>query len=357
MNLSEKRINLLAPFISVLLGLLVGAIIILLTGNNPIEAYYYLVQGGFKGIFEGDFNRLGNTLLQATPLILTGLSVAFAFRNGLFNIGAGGQMLFGGFIAVYLGVTLDLPSFIILPTLVIAGTLGGALWAVIPGILKAKYRIHEVVTTIMMNYVAIQLVQYLVKTLIPGPFDTESARVPDAHTLRVEWLSDLFDGSYVNLGIFIALIAALLIWFVLEKTTFGYELKAVGFNKDASKYAGIKVNKSIMSSFLIAGGLAGLAGVTYYIGYTNHIKIGSLPSQGFDGIAIALLGLNAPIGVVISAFFFGLMKSGGQFMTVMTDVPNKVVDVIIAGIIYFSATSLIIKGWLHRIVKKRGEKK
>lgn len=349
--LDESKQDKMIPFLSVLLGFVIGAIIMLASGYNPIEAYKKLLEGagilGKDGIgLFTNLKRLGDTLLSTTTLILTGLSVAFAFRTGLFNIGASGQMLMGGFVAVFLGLKLDFPKYIQLPILVIAAIVVGSIWAMIPAILKAKYKIHEVVTCIMMNWIALWSVYYFVPTYIKGQYDTESKVIPVNSSLRMDWISDLFKHSSVNLGLILALIAAILIWWVLEKTTFGYELKAVGFNKDAAKYAGMKVNRNIILSMMIAGALAGLAGATYYLGYTDNVKIGILPDQGFDGIAVSLLGLNSPIGVIASAFLFGFMNAGKGFMQSSTNVPNELVPIITGIIIFFAATNLMIKAWL-----------
>lgn len=351
MFMNETRRNKLVPFISILLGFLVGAIIILLSGANPIEAYGALIKGAL-----GDINKVGTTLLQATTLMLTGLAVAFAFRTGLFNIGASGQMLMGGFFAVVIGVVFELPRYIHLPLAVVSAILAGALWALIPGILKAVFRVHEVVTTIMMNWIAVWTVYYFVPEKIVGRFKTESANIASTASLREGWLTDLFNGSYVNLGIFLALLSALLVWWILDRTTFGYELKAVGFNPDGAKYSGMKVNRNIILSMMISGGLAGLAGATFYIGYASNIKIGVLPTHGFDGIAVALLGLNTPIGVVFSALFFGFMNAGKGAMQVATKVPNELVPIIIATIIFFAATNEMIKGWLKIVGNKISNK-
>ncbi len=342
----------LAPFISILLGFSVGFIVLLLLGYNAFDGFEALFQGGFSGITTGNYKQLGNTLLQMTPLALTGLSIAFAFRTGLFNIGAPGQMLVGGFASVLVGVLIDLPMAIHLPLSILAAIVAGGAWALVPGLLKAKYHINEVVTSIMMNYIGLYFVQYGVKTWIPGNYVTESAAIRETASLKVDWLTTLFDGSAINLGIFIALIAAVMSWFILEKTTFGYELKACGFNVNAAEYAGMKVRRNIILSMCMAGALAGLAGLTFYTGYTDHIKIGVLPSQGFDGIAVSLLGLNAPLGVVLSAFLFGFMKIGGEFMQAMTQIPKELVDIIIATIIYFSAAALLIQNVLVKALPK-----
>lgn len=343
-----KKNKLLMPVLAVLLGFIVGAIIMLITGHNPITAYSALLQGAG---FYGNIKLFGDTLLNMTPLILTGLSVAFAFRTGLFNIGAPGQMLVGGFAAILIGTKLTLPQYIHVPLVVIGATIAGAAWAYIPGLLKAKFRIHEVVSTIMMNYIANWSVYYFVQTYVKGTYETESAVIKTTASLRTNWLSGIFNGSYVNLGLLLALIAVVVIWWILDKTTFGYELKSVGFNVEASRYAGMKVNRNIILSMMIAGALAGLAGATYYAGYADNIKIGMLPAQGYDGIAVALLGLNAPVGVALAAFLLGFMKAGSLFMQAISRVPNELVPIIIATIIFFAATSLMLESWVGRLQK------
>lgn len=342
----EQNIDKIVPFLSVLLGFIVGAVVIILSGDNPFEAYAKLFQGAF-----GSIKKIGDTLLIMTTITLTGLSVAFAFRTGLFNIGASGQLLIGGFVAVLIGVNMELPKIIHLPLAVLAAIVAGALWAAIPGALKAVYNIHEVVTTIMMNWIAVWTVYYFIPIFAKGAFDTESARIAKSASLRVEWLTDLFNGSVVNLGFFLAIIAAVVVWFILEKTTFGFELKAVGFNKDAAKYAGIKVNRNMIYSMMIAGALAGLAGATFYLGYTDNIKIGELPNQGFTGIAVSLLGMNSPIGVVLSSFLFGFMDAGKGFMRAAVGVPQEITQIIMAVIIFFAAANLMVKKWLKKLVK------
>jgi simple sugar transport system permease protein len=338
--------------IAVVLGLIAGAILMAITGNSPIEGYQYLFEGGLKNI-----SRTGNTLATATPLIFTGLSVAFAFRTGLFNIGAAGQMLFGGFCAVAIGLSIDAPKPIMLLVMVIVGFIGGALWAFIPGLLKARFNVHEVVSTIMMNWIAYWTVYYAVPAYFKGEFlETESKKLPDTASLKVPFLTEAFDGSYINLGLFLAVIAVIVFSFVINKTTLGYELKAVGFNRDAAEYAGIAVNRSVITSMLISGGLAGLGGVAYYAGNSNSIQIGILPTQGFDGIAVALLGANTGIGVLLAAVFFGLLYSGRGFMNAMTDIPPEIADSIIAIIIYFAATSILIERFVSFMIKKRKNK-
>ncbi|WP_054955262.1 ABC transporter permease [Paenibacillus dakarensis] len=345
--------NSIKSLVAVLLGLIAGAILMVLTGHDPVEGYKYLIQGGLKNP-----ERIGNTLATATPLILTGLSVAFAFRTGLFNIGVAGQMLFGGFCATAVGLTMELPRALLLLVMILAGFIGGALWAVIPGFLKARYNVHEVVSTIMMNWTAYWTVYYVVPAYFKGAsLETESKQLPPEAMLHQQWLSDLFQGSYLNMGFFIAVIAVIVVAFLINKTTLGYELKAVGFNRYAAEYAGIAVKSSIVLSMFISGGIAGLAGVAQYAGNASSIQIGILPTQGFDGIAVALLGANAPLGVLVSALFFGLLYSGRGFMNAMTEIPPEIADTIIAIIIYFAATSILIERLIRKMKLRRAANK
>lgn len=338
--------------LAVLFGLLAGAVLMAVTGHNPLEGYRFLFEGGLKNP-----ERIGNTLATATPLILTGLSVAFAFRTGLFNIGAAGQMLFGGFCATAAGLYLDFPRPLLLLVTTLAGLLGGALWAFIPGLLKARFNVHEVVSTIMMNWIAYWTIYYAVPAYLKGDYlETESRALPAGATLKQPFISDLFGGSYINLGLFIAAIAVIIIAFIINRTTLGYELKAVGFNRHAAEYSGIAVNRNIVLSMAISGGLAGLAGVVQYTGNAVNIQIGVLPTEGFDGIAVALLGANTPIGVLLSAIFFGLLYSGRGFMNAMTEIPPEIADSIIAIIIYFAATSILIERLVRRFMQRRAAK-
>lgn len=353
----DATIKKISPFLSVLLGLIFGFVLLLITGNDAVEGYKNLFLGGIKGITEGNFRRFGDTLTQMTPLIFTGISVAFAFKTGLFNIGASGQFLFGGFVAVYLGNVLSLPPVIFPIVCVIGAAAGGALWGSVPGLLKAKFNIHEVVTSIMMNYTAIWLVQWLCKTLIPGHYETESAAIKATASLKNTFITNITDNSSLNMGFVIGVVLLVVVYIVLEKTTFGFELKAVGFNKNAAKYAGMKVNRNIVLSMAIAGALAGMGGAAYYIGYTDHIKMGILPGYGFDGIAVSLLGLNSPIGVFLSSFLFGYLKNGGSFMASNTTIPKELVDIVIATIIYFSAISVVVEDFIKKLVSRKGGKK
>jgi len=350
----KKGLNseLLKALAAVFLGLVAGAILMLVIGKNPVMGYVSLFRGGLMNA-----ERIGNTLATATPLILTGLSVAFAFRTGLFNIGAAGQMLIGGLCATVVGLSFSWPRPLLLLVMSLSAILGGAIWGIIPGFLKARFNVNEVVATIMMNWIAYWSVYYIVPAYFKGEFlETESARLPEMASLKAPWLTGLFKGSYINLGLFLAIAAVAVISFLLNRTTLGYELKAVGFNRHASEYAGISVNRNVILSMMIAGALAGLAGATFYTGYASNIQIGVLPTQGYDGIAVSLLGANSPWGVFAAAVFFGMLHSGKGFMNAMTKIPPDTSDTIIAIIIYFTATSLLIEKIWNRLRKKKGGK-
>ncbi|MFP7296161.1 ABC transporter permease [Neobacillus niacini] len=335
--------NTIVSLISIILGLIAGGLLMLFIGASPVEGYTYLFQGALKNI-----SRIGDTLATATPLIFTGLAVAFAFRTGLFNIGAAGQMLIGGLLATAVGLTFDLSRPILILVMLLAGILGGALWAFIPGYFKARFNVHEVVSTIMMNWIAYWTVYYVVPAYFKGGTETESKLISETASLKTPVLSEMFQGSYINLGIFFAIIAVIVIAFIINKTTLGFELKAVGFNRHAAEYAGMKVNRNIILSMLISGALAGLGGVALYTGNASSIQIGILPTQGYDGIAVALLGANSPVGVFFAALLFGILYSGTGFMNAMIEIPPELANTIIAIIIYFAATSVLI----HRVLNK-----
>jgi len=346
MNKKESLNSILA----VVLGLIAGAILMFAIGSNAVEGYSYLFRGALINVKRG-----GDTLATATPLILTGLSVGFAFKTGLFNIGTPGQMLFGGFCATVIGLTYGatMPRVLLLLVMIIVGGLAGAIWAFVPGLLKAKFNVNEVVSAIMMNWVCYWIVYYAIPGYFKGSSETESKSIPAEASLKTKWLTDLFSGSYINLGILIAVIAVIVIAFILNKTVLGYELKAVGFNKSAAEYAGMSVNRNIVISMMIAGCLSGLAGVAQYIGNASNMQIGIMPSQGFDGIAVSLLGANNPVGILISALFFGVLYSGKGFMNANTNIPPEIADTIIATIIYFAAISAAVPMIVNAIKHKK----
>ncbi|MFZ3576665.1 ABC transporter permease [Virgibacillus sp. DJP39] len=346
---SNKLFNILVPVISVLLGLISGAILMLIFGYNPIEGYLALWNGAF-----GDLYFMGETVRQITPYILTGLAVAFAFRTGLFNIGAEGQVIVGWLAAIWVGLAVDAPIYIHLPLAVLAAAVAGGIWGFIPGILKAKLGVHEVIVTIMLNYTALYVTNAVIRNVLTDSKDS-TENIPATASMASEWLQQLTFFSRMHYGILLALFAALIMWFIIEKMTIGYELRSVGFNQHASKYAGMNVQKNVVLSMVIAGAFAGLAGATEGLGTFGYMSVQSgFTNLGFDGIAVALLGANTAIGVIIAACLFGILKVGAQNMPLEAGVPSELVDIIIAIIIFFVASSYIIR-WAILRFKKEGK--
>jgi len=326
--------------------------------SNPSQAF-----GGFITILTGalsyGFKGIGQIFYFATPIMLTGLSVGFAFKTGLFNIGASGQFIIGAYAGIYTSVAIKSigPAHWVLALL--ASFVAGSLWALIPGLLKAYANVHEVISSIMMNYIGMYLVNYLVgnSSFLFDQKRNQSVPVPEYSQIPKMGLDKVFPGSSIHGGIIIAIIAVFIINIILNKTTFGYELKAVGYNRDASKYAGINEKKSIVLSMAIAGALAGLAGgLLYLAGSGKHIEIVDvIAAEGFTGISVALLGLSNPIGILFSALFIAYITEGGFYLQLYNFSP-QVIEIIIAVIIYFSAFSLIIQSFVSRFNKRKGEK-
>lgn len=348
--MSNRFVNILVPIISIILGLLVGAAVMWFSGYDPVAGYIAL----WNGIF-GDMYSIGETIRQISPYILAGLAVAFAFRSGLFNIGVEGQLIVGWFAAAYVGMAFELPTFIHLPLALIAAALAGALWGLIPGILKATLHVHEVIVTIMMNYIALHTVNALIKAVSEGGYKTE--KIHQTASLRSEFLSNLTDFSTLHYGIFVALAMVAVMWFILEKTKTGYELKSVGFNDHASQYAGMNVKKNIILSMVVSGAFAGLGGAMEALGtFGNMVTRSAFTGIGFDGIAVALLGANTPLGVIFGASLFGSLKYGAGNMPNEAGVPVEIVSIVIALIIFFVASGYIIRVLLSKMKKKKEAK-
>lgn len=333
----------LIPALAVLTALLIGVVIIMLTGSSfgdAMAAYWALLQGSV-----GSLKAISETLTAATPLILAGLSVAIAFRAGLFNIGTEGQLLMGGMFAVWAGFTfVGLPFYVHLPLALLAGVIGGAIWGFIPGFLKAKTGAHEVITTIMLNYIALRLVDFLLKTEI---FQREGRNDPVSKTVEASaqlplllgWINP---GLRVHLGLIVALAAAAFIHWLLFRTTTGFEFRAVGANPKAARYAGMSITKTYVLVMVIGGALAGLAGAGQVLGVLDRATPGFSSGLGFDAIAVALLGRSNPWGVVAAALLFGGLSAGGQQMQVSADVGIDLISVIQALIIIFVAAPALI---------------
>ncbi|KOO46555.1 ABC transporter permease [Priestia koreensis] len=344
---NERFINILIPIVAAILGLLVGGIIMLIGGYDPVFGYQSLFDG-----MVGDPKALGETVRAMTPLILAGIAVAFAFKTGLFNIGVEGQLLVGWFAAVFVGYKFDLPAVIHIPLSLLAAAAAGALWGFVPGFLKARFRVNEVIVTIMMNYIALYTTSFLIKTYIYGG-NEKSYNIKESASLASPFFASITDNSRMHYGIFVALLAAIVMWFLLSKTSKGYELKAVGYNQHASQYAGMSVKGNIILSMVISGAFAGLAGSMEGLGTFQYMNsLSSFTGTGFDGIAVALLGANSAIGIVLASFLFGGLKTAAPEMNFMANVPSELVGIIIALIIFFVASSYVVRWFLTRLGKE-----
>lgn len=365
-----KRNRFIYTILAVVLGIIIGSIILLISGTNPVEAYKVIFLGAF-----GKPKYISWTIVKAVPLILTGLSVAFAFNTGLFNIGAEGQYIVGSIGALVVGLLLDLSPIIHGLVALLVGALCGYLWGAIVGILKAKFQVNEVISSIMMNWIAFYLSNYLLSFPILRSIESDnsypikqSASIKIAGVWKMsesgraylaqhKFLKDILNPP-LNFGIIIAIIAALVVWYILKKTTLGYELRAVGFNEKAAEYGGIDINKSIVKSMGIAGILAGLAGAITVLGVSGDIGImAAQEGYGFDGMAVALIAGNNPLGTIPAALLYaGLTYGGGKLTTIGTY--SEVVNIIIGIMILFIAMPKLldmIKFFFTKWSKKDGK--
>ena len=351
--LTDSTVDVLSSVSAILVGLLVGFVVLLFSNaSQALGGFLMIVGGGFSSM--RDF---GQVLYFATPIIMTGLSVGFSSRTGLFNIGASGQFIVGGYAAVLIGVKCPfLPGHMHWMVALAAAIVAGAVWGSIPGIFKALFNVNEVIACIMMNYIGMYLVNFLVGHTIFDSLRNQSMRVAETANLPKMGLNQIFSDGYshssVNSGIFIAILFAILIYIVLEKTSFGYELKACGFNREAARYAGINERRSIVFSMVIAGAMAGLGGALLYLAGSGIgiTVVDVLAAEGFNGIPVALLGLNNPIGIIFSGLFVAYLNVGG-FNMQLYDFAPQIIEIIIAVIIYFSAFALLIKGFFNSLKK------
>ena len=344
-----KRNRFLYTVLAIVLGIIIGSIILIVSGTNPIEAYKVIFFGAF-----GKPKYISWTIVKAVPLILTGLSVAFAFNTGLFNIGAEGQYIVGSIGALVVGLLVDLPPVLHGLVALLAGALCGYIWGALVGILKAKFQVNEVISSIMMNWIAFYLSNYLLSfPLLRNIESDNSYPIKKSASIKIlgswkaseagkavlannKFLRDILNPP-VNFGIIIAILAAIVIWYILKKTTLGYELRAVGFNQKAAEYGGISINKSIVTSMGIAGILAGLAGAITVLGVSGNIGImAGQEGYGFDGMAVALIAGNNPLGTIPAALLYaGLTYGGGKLTTIGTY--SEVVNIIVGIMILFIA--------------------
>lgn len=325
---------LLFPVLAILISFAIGAVIILATGNNPLAAYSALLSGAF-----GSPAAIGRTLVNTTPLIFTGLAVAVAFRAGLFNIGGEGQFYMGAVTAAWLGISLGFLGPVAIPLVLLACVAAGFLWGTIPGILKAYFGAHEVITTIMLNLIAINLTVYLALNplrgsgLVPGTESVDAA-------VRIPVLG--FGLGRANFGIFLALLAAVVAYLLLWRTKRGFQIRAVGLSPGAATYAGIPIGRNTVLAIAIGAAFAGLGGGVEVMGVYGKMAVPFVANVGFNGIGVALLGRNHPFGVVLGALVFGALFSGAQEMQFQTDVPLSLTVVLLAVILLLvTATKLV----------------
>ena len=355
-NIKEKKKfsltnnTVIFSLVSIVLGLLVGAIALLIAGFNPIEAYSAMLVGIF-----GKPKFIAWTIIRSTPLILTGLSIAFAYKTGLFNIGAEGQFIIGALFATLVGAGIDLPAIIHIPLTLLIAALAGAIWGGIAGWLKSKFGINEVIATIMLNWIAFYLSNYMIRTTwLAQPNSEASVSIHESASIGIDWLKGLVGpATSVNWGIVISIAVVLIIAFILFKTTLGFELRAVGNNKFGAEYGGINVNKSVLQSMAIAGLIAGLAGAIQVMGVSHNITIlAAQEGYGFDGIAVALIAHSNPIGVIFSGLLFGAFKYGGTKMQAI-GAPSEVVSIVVGSIVYFIALSSVLRALFIKMLAKR----
>jgi general nucleoside transport system permease protein len=337
----------LVPVLSVLFALLVGAFVVLAFGDNPIDAYSQLKDGSF-----GSWYNFSETVVSAIPLMLAGLAVAFTFRAGLFNIGAEGQVFMGAICSAFVGYKLNMPGFLLIPIALGAGALGGGIWAGIAGVLKATRGAHEVITTMMLNYTAILISQYLLEsspqgkpgpmqqTILPGNPQTPPMNATLPVIVPQAWIAN----GRLHAGIVVALVAAMLFGFILWRTSLGYKIRAVGLNSKAAAFAGIGVGWNIIIAMFIAGAFAGLAGMVQIFGIYPYTLTDSFsPGYGFDAIAVALLGRNNPIGVIFAALLFGAFDHGGAIMQSNTNISIHLVEILQGLVIFFIGADALMR--------------
>jgi simple sugar transport system permease protein len=373
--------SLLIPILAIVTGLLISGLFIAITSESVYDAFGRSIGAGILEVFNtagnayaalfigafGDptkiasalasgeadairraFNPIFESLIASTPFIFAGLSVALGFQAGLFNIGAEGQLFIGAIFATFVGYAISLPPLLHLPLTIFAGMLGGAIWGFIPGWLKAKTGGHEVINTIMMNYIAFRISEYLLRGPMKrpesfnpvSPFIQESARLPRFFGAPIRF----------NMGFFIALLAAFLVWWFLYKTKWGFDFRAVGANPNASRYAGMSIVVTIVAAMSLAGALAGLAGTVEVLGLNYNLALAFSSGYGFDAIAIALLGRSHPLGVVLASLLFGVLRNGATKMQLSAGIPIDIISVLQAMILLFIATPAIIRT-IYRLPK------
>ncbi|MBR1833137.1 MAG: ABC transporter permease [Ruminiclostridium sp.] len=350
-KLQMVRISLLA----ITAGLIFGAIVLLLIGKNPLAAYGNLLQGSGllpKHSYAGRQNMFTDfmSFLDAlTPMIFASLAVSVAMKAGLFNIGVSGMMLAAGFSAAITVGYSDLPAVIAKPLAIIIGMLAGALIGALTGWLKYRFNINEVVSSIMLNYILMYVITFFINTYYVNAVSRQSNPINDEARLTLTNVQ-AFDLKFnIPLAFPLAIISAVLIWFIMNRTTIGFEIKAVGLSRNAARYVGIGISKNIVLSMTISGALAGLAGITYFCGFYASIQPGVVPGMGFNAIAVALLGSCDPIGCIFSSFLITIISKGAIYMSSQQGVEIEIADLVMAIILIFAACAEFLKMYSERL--------
>lgn len=348
-------LSVMASVTSICIGLLFGFLLLLLL--NPRNAL-----PGMGSLLSKGFTDVGNVLYRAAPLVMVGLAVAFAYKVGLFNIGASGQYTIGSFLALTCAIELQMPWYVCL----LAAAVGGAIWGLFPGLFKALFNVNEVLTAIMFNWIGMNLVNFLIPNM-PRMLDSDWGASASDRTAALAnanpgailprlGLDQLFHYRYMNIGFFLAIVISLVVWVALKKTTFGYELKACGNNRDAAMYAGISAKKNIVLSMVISGALAGFGGGLFYLaGGGQYTLLQAIESAGFDGISVALLANCNPIGCIFSALFLSYLRLGGNAMQ-SQGYATEATDIVISVIVYLAAFALLLRMLLSGKLGKRWNK-
>ncbi|WP_028263703.1 ABC transporter permease [Atopobium fossor] len=356
-----------ATILAIFFGFVIAALVLVAAGYDPIASFGALFNGAL-----GKPKYLSNVIIKATPIILTGVAVAFAFKTGMFNIGAEGQYIVGTIFATIVGISLNLPAVLQIPIVILAGTLGGALSGGLIGFLKAKFGIHEVITSIMLNWISLYACNFVVNTqAFHQPESTSTFPVnPSSFTMilpnwklsdagqdmlsGIPWLYDMLVKTDVNAGILIAILAAAGISLLLKHTKIGYEMRAVGFNRDAAQFSGIGVNKNIVLCMLISGGLCGLAGALTITGTAPHSisTLAAFENAGFNGLSVAFIAGSSPIGCIPAGLLFSGLIYGGQSVQQVIGAPSDIISIMIGTIVFLMALSQVLPMIISRIEKK-----
>lgn len=343
----EKMLMVVTPIIAVLLALIVGAIIILCLGKNPLEGYAAMLQGSV-----GDMSKIGKTLERACPLIFCGLTAVFAYKCGVFNLGGEGQFIMGGCACALTIIGLGLEGPVGLLLGLIAGIVAGGIWGLLPGILKITRGLNEMITTIMFNYIAMYFMEFVYKNLYSDQGLPQTPAIPDS--------SRLPDIMTFHLGVLLAILLGIFLWYVIFRTSFGFKIRAVGMSQMASKVNGFPVRKLMLLAFILSGAIAGLGGSVELLGKNPYrLAEGFGSGFGFDGVAIALIAQLNPIASLVVAFLFGMLSTGGTMMQSVIGVPTAIVNIIRGLIIIFAVAGLAmtkmpqIKAWIASLGSKK----